>query len=115
MIPLPQTASLFSFADNFMELARKHPEEFIREVERRYELDRDWKIFIKAIKEGCKADKSFTKKKYRQNDIKPGEWMVRPYSAHRIKTVLRAIEKGRLKEKGVKQIGEKREVRHGRN
>ena len=115
MIPLSQTASLFSFADNFMDLARTHPEEFILEVERRYELDSDWKIFICAIKEGCRADKSFTRKKYRPNDIKPGEWIVRPYSTYRINTVLKAIEKGRLKEKGVKQIGEKREVRHGRN
>ena len=85
-----------------MDLARTHPEEFIREVEQRYELDRDWKIFIQAIKEGCKADRSFTRKKYRQNDIKPGEWVIRPYSKYRIRTVLKAIEKGRLKEKGVK-------------
>ena len=99
MISLAQTASLFSFADNFTDLARRHPEEFIREVEHRYELDRDWKIFIRILKEGHRADKSFNTKR---SPIKQGEWIVRPYSTYRINTVLKAIEMGRLKEKGVK-------------
>lgn len=88
--------SLFSFSDNWMELAKYHPKEFIEEVERRYVLDRDWKIYIGAIKEGARADKSFAKK---GSPIKPGEWIVRPYAQYRIDQVMKAIKTGRLKEK----------------
>ena len=89
--------SLFSFSDNWMDLAKRYPEEFVKEVERRYHLDRDWKIFIKITKEGHRADKSFSKKRC---PIQPGEWIVRPYSNYRIGTILKAIKKGRLVERG---------------
>ena len=88
--------SLFSFSDNWTELANRYPEEFVKEVERRYHLDRDWKIFIRITKEGHRADKSFSIKRC---PIKPGEWIVRPYSPMRIANILKAIESGRLKEK----------------
>ena len=88
--------SLFSFSDNWTELANRYPEEFVKEVERRYHLDRDWKIFIKITKEGHRADKSFSGKR---SPIKPGEWIVRPYSQLRIANILKAIKSGRLKEK----------------
>ena len=91
-------SSLFSFADNWTDLAVRYPEEFIDEVERRYDLDQDWKIYIKAIKEGSRADKTFARK---GSPIKPGEWIVRPYSRHRIEHVLKAVKEGRLKEKEV--------------
>ena len=91
-------ASLFSFADNWTDLAARYPEEFIAEVERRYDLDQDWKIYIKAIKEGARADKTFERK---GSPIKPGEWIVRPYSRYRIEHVLKAVREGRLKEKEV--------------
>ena len=32
--------------------------------------------------------------------IKPGEWIVRPYSNYRIEIILKAIKKGRLKSIG---------------
>ena len=89
--------SLFSFSDNWMDLAKRYPEEFIKEVERRYDLDRDWRLFIKATKEGHRADKSFSRKGCL---IKPGEWIVRPYSNYRIEIILKAIKKGRLKSIG---------------
>ena len=89
--------SLFSFSDNWMDLAKRYPEEFIKEVERRYVLDRDWKVFIRITKEGHKADKSFSRKR---SPIKPGEWIVRPYSNYRIEIILKAIKKGRLKSIG---------------
>ena len=89
--------SLFSFSDNWMDLAKRYPEEFIKEVERRYLLDRDWRLFIKATKEGHRADKSFSRKGC---PIKPGEWIVRPYSNYRIEIILKAIKKGRLKSIG---------------
>ncbi len=88
--------SLFSFSENWMDLAKRYPEEFIKEVERRYVLDRDWKTFIKITKEGHRADKSFSGKRC---PIKPGEWIVRPYSYHRIDVILKAIRRGRLVEK----------------
>ena len=84
---------LFSFSENWMDLAKRHPDEFVKEVERRYHLDRDWKIFIKITKEGHRADKSFSRK---QCPIKLGEWIVRPYSNYRIEVILKAIKKGRL-------------------
>ena len=89
--------SLFSFSDNWMDLAKRYPEEFIKEVERRYLLDRDWRLFIKATKEGHRADKSFSREGC---PIKPGEWIVRPYSNYRIEIILKAIKKGRLKSIG---------------
>jgi hypothetical protein len=88
--------SLFSFSDNWTELANRYPEEFVKEVERRYHLDRDWKIFSKITKEGNRADKSFSRKRC---PIQPGEWIVMPYSPLRIANILKAIESGRLKEK----------------
>ncbi len=88
--------SLFSFSDNWTELANRYPEEFVKEVERRYHLDRDWKIFVRITKEGHRADKSFSGKRC---PIKPGEWIVRPYSPMRIANILKAIKSGRLKEK----------------
>ena len=93
-------SSLFSFSDNWTDLAAHHPREFIEEVDRRYDLDQDWKVYIRAIKEGSRADKSFARKGC---PIKPGEWIVRPYSRHRIEQVLRAVKSGRLKENGVSE------------
>ena len=88
--------SLFSFSENWMDLAQRYPDEFVKEVERRYNRDRDWKIFIRITKEGNRADKSFSGKRC---PIQPGEWIVRPYSQLRIANILKAIESGRLKEK----------------
>ena len=88
--------SLFSFSENWIDLAKRYPEEFIKEVERRYDLDRDWKIFIRIIREGHRADKSFNRKR---SPIQPGEWIVRPYSDYRIEIILKAIKRGRLVEK----------------
>ena len=88
--------SLFSFSENWMELSRRYPKEFIEEVERRYSLDHDWNVFIKVTKEGHRADKSFSRK---GSPIKPGEWIVRPYSDHRIGFIMKAIRRGRLVEK----------------
>ncbi len=89
--------SLFSFSDNWMELSMRYPIEFIEEVERRYALDHDWKVFIRITKEGHRADKSFERK---GSTIKPGEWIVRPYSRYRIELILKAIKKGGLVERG---------------
>ncbi len=70
----------------------------MEEVERRYNLDRDWKIFIRITKEGHRADKSFSGKLC---PIKPGEWIARPYSDYSIEVILKAIRRGRLVEKAV--------------
>ena len=66
-------------------------------MERRYDLDKDWKFLTKTTKAGHKADKTFSRKGC---PIKPGEWIVRPYSNYRIEIILKAIKKGRLVERG---------------
>lgn len=78
------------------QLALLHPEKFVNEVEKNFKLDRDWKIYLRITREGSKADKSFEKKKYREGDIKPGDWLVAPYSGLRLKNILFAIRRGRL-------------------
>lgn len=80
-----------------MELAERNPKEFIRVVEARFILDKDWTKFISALKKGVQADKSFSGKR---SLIKPGEWIVEPYSRLRVNLVLKCIQNGRLKEKG---------------
>ena len=94
---LSQNLSLYTFADNYTELAEQNPKEFIKVVEERFTLDGDWKKFLAALKKGSQADKSFAGKR---SLIKPGEWIVEPYSRRRVKFVLGCILSGRLKEKG---------------
>ncbi len=60
-------------------------------MERRYDLDKDWKFPTKTTKAGHKADKTFSRKGC---PIKPGEWIVSPYSKYRIEFILNAIKKG---------------------
>lgn len=89
--------SLFSFSDNWVDLAAHYPKEFIERVEQRYALDHDWKKYIKMIKYGVRADKTFSKK---GSKIKPGEWVVRSYSRYLVGQVLKAIRRGRFVKKG---------------
>ena len=89
--------SLFTFSDNWMDLSETDPAAFVDEVELRYSLSRDFKNLIALIRSGAKADKSFQKTK---NGIRPGDWIVRPYSPHLVNVLKKAVEKGRLMEKG---------------
>ena len=50
-----------------------------------------------STRTGNRADKSFSRKRC---PIKPGEWIVRPYSKYRIEVILKAIKKGRIVERG---------------
>ena len=89
--------SLFTFSDNWMDLSMTDPKAFVDEVELRYNLTADFRKFLDLIRNGQKADKSFLKAK---NGIKPGDWIVRPYSPHLVNVLRKSLEKGRLMEKG---------------
>ena len=88
--------SLYSFSDNWMDLSLSNPKEFIEEVERRYILTEDFKRFVNLIKNGAKADKKQVSKRSPWN---VGDWIVEPYSIYLIRTLRKAIEKGRLRER----------------
>ena len=88
--------SLYSFSDNWMDLSIFNPKEFIDEVERRYVLTEDFKRFLNLIKNGSKADKKQATKRSPWN---VGDWIVKPYSPYLIRTLRKAIERGRLREK----------------
>ncbi len=88
--------SLYSFSDNWMDLSLSNPREFIEEVERRYVLTEDFKRFVSLIKNGAKADKKQASKRSPWNI---GDWIVEPYSIYLIRTLRKAIEKGRLRER----------------
>lgn len=88
--------SLYSFSDNWMDLSLSNPKEFIEEVERRYILTEDFKHFVTLIKNGAKADKKQASKRSPWN---VGDWIVEPYSIYLIRTLRKAIERGRLRER----------------
>ena len=88
--------SLYSFSDNWTDLSIFNPKEFIDEVERRYVLTEDFKRFLNLIKNGSKADKKQATKRSPWN---VGDWIVKPYSPYLIRTLRKAIERGRLREK----------------
>jgi hypothetical protein len=88
--------SLFTFSDNWMDLSMTDPKAFVDEVELRYNLTSDFRKFLELVRNGQKADKSFQRAK---NGIKPGDWIVRPYSSHLVGVLRRAVENGRLKER----------------
>ena len=85
--------SLFTFSDNWMDLSVTDPRAFVDEVEVRYKLTTDFRKFLELVRNGQKADKSFQRAK---NGIRPGDWIVRPYSAHLVSVLRKSVEKGRL-------------------
>ena len=80
-----------------MDLSNTDAAAFVDEVELRYDLTADFRKFLELVRNGQKADKSFLKAK---NGIKPGDWIVRPYSPHLVNVLRKAVENGRLMEKG---------------
>jgi len=89
--------SLYSFSENWMDLFLTNPKEFVSEVVRRYNLNDDFRNFIRLIREGAKADK------YQATKRSPwhvGDWIVRPYSPYLVNILRKAVERGRLTEKG---------------
>jgi len=89
--------SLYSFSENWMDLSLTNPKEFIDEVERRYHLTPDFRNFINLVREGAKADRTVAKK---GSPWHVGDWIVRPYSPYLVKVLRKAVERGRLTEKG---------------
>jgi len=89
--------SLYSFAGNWMDLSLTNPKEFIDEVERRYHLTPDFRNFINLVREGAKADKKLATKR---SPWHVGDWIVKPYSPYLIGVLRKAVERGRLTEKG---------------
>ena len=88
--------SLYSFSDNWMDLSLSNPKEFIEEVERRYVLTEDFERFVSLIKNGAKADRKQASKRSPWN---VGDRIVEPYSIYLIRTLRKAIERGRLRER----------------
>ena len=88
--------TLYSFSDNWMDLSISNPMKFVEEVERRYVLTEDFKRFLNLIKNGSKADKKQATKRSPWN---VGDWIVKPYSPYLIRTLRKAIERGRLRER----------------
>ena len=88
--------TLYSFSENWMDLSISNPMKFIEEVERRYVLTEDFKRFLNLIKSGSKADKKQATKRSPWN---VGDWIVAPYSPYLIRTLRKAIERGRLMER----------------
>ena len=87
--------SLYSFSDSWMDLPITDPEAFVNEVEQRYSLNEDFRRFIDLIRKGAKADRSFQKARC---GIRPGDWIVRPYSPYLVSILRKSVEKGRLVE-----------------
>lgn len=79
-----------------MDISVTDPVAFVDEVQARYAVTGDFKKFIELIRNGQKADRSFQKAK---NGIKPGDWIVRPYSPYLVQILRMAVKKGRLKER----------------
>lgn len=88
--------SLFSFSDNWLDLSKTDPAAFVDEVEHRFITTEDFGKFISLIRKGAKADKSFQRSK---TGLRPGDWIVKPYSPYLVNVLRKAIERGRLKEK----------------
>ena len=88
--------TLYSFSENWMDLSISNPMKFIEEVERRYVLPDDFKRFITLIKNGSRADR---KQCTRRSPWNVGDHIVEPYSPGLIRTLRKAIERGRLKER----------------
>ena len=84
--------------DDWTDLAHESPEEFIREVERRYpKMPEMFRKFISLVKEGEKAGKEFSRKKYpSMESIKPGDWIVRPYQEYMVDVLKKCVKRGRL-------------------
>ncbi|MHB1440011.1 MAG: hypothetical protein ACYCSO_05085 [Cuniculiplasma sp.] len=91
------TQTYFIDSDDWTAISRESPEEFVREVERKYtNMPKEVRLFISLIKNGEKAGKEFAKRRYPSvNSIKPGDWIVEPYSSYLI-NVLRNVVKNKL-------------------
>ena len=88
--------SLFSFSENWKDLSLTDPAAFVDEIEARYAISGDFRRFIDLVRNGSKADKTFQKAR---NGIKPGDWIVKPYSPYLLQILRMAVAKGRLRER----------------
>ena len=84
--------------EDWLDLSHESPEEFIREVERRYpDMPVIFKKYLSLIKEGERAGKEFSRKKYPSMEtIRPGDWIVRPYQKYMIEALKECVKRGRL-------------------
>jgi hypothetical protein len=87
--------SLDSFIDNWTELSITLSILVMSEVVRRYDLNDDFRNFIRLVREGSKADKTVAKK---GSPWHVGDWIVPPYSPYLVNVLKKAVEKGRLVE-----------------
>ena len=84
--------------EDWLDLSMEAPEEFIREIERRYpDMPHIFRSFVTLIKNGDKAGKEFSRKSYPSlSSIRPGDWIVRPYQANMVELLKKCVKRGRL-------------------
>lgn len=84
--------------EDWLDLSREAPEEFIKEIERRFpDMPRNFRKFISLVKEGRLAGKEFSRKSYPSlESIKPGDWIVRPYQTNMVELLKECVKRGRL-------------------
>ena len=85
--------------EDWTDLSHEAPEEFVREIERRYpDMPGTFRKFISLVKDGRMAGKEFSRKTYPSlESIRPGDWIVRPYQQNMIDVLKDCIKRGRLK------------------
>lgn len=91
------TQTYFINSDDWTAISEESPEEFVREVERRYpKMPVEVKKYIDLVKNGAKAGKEFQKRRYpKVGGIRQGDWIVEPYSKYLVQ-VLRSVVKKKL-------------------
>ena len=84
--------------EDWLDLAREAPEEFIKEIERRYpDMPRIFRSFVALIKNGDKAGKEFSRRVYPSlESIRPGDWIVKPYQTNMVNLLRDCVKRGRL-------------------
>ena len=84
--------------EDWLDLSREAPEEFVREIERRYpDMPRIFRSFVALIKNGDKAGKEFSRRVYPSlESIRPGDWIVKPYQTNMVNLLRDCVKRGRL-------------------
>jgi hypothetical protein len=91
------TQTYFIESNDWTDIAEESPQEFVREVERRYpHMPMEVKKYIDLVKKGAKAGKEFQQRRYpKVGGIRPGDWIIEPYSPYLVQ-VLRSVVKKKL-------------------
>lgn len=75
-------------------MAEREPKKFLQYIEENCIVDATLKKILTLIKDGKKADKYFSKRKYQSWELKPGDWIVKPYSPYLVHQILKGWMRG---------------------